>query len=1059
MPVPQHVGVAVADPIVAAFAVQWDPGSRASLMRIGDRLDWVIVEGAFMGRAGLGELTVTMDPDLLADAQRRDVAVHLMVTNFAAGAFNPRLVDMLVASPTRRASAIAQLVEAVESYGLRGITIDFERVPPDAHGNVLAFVRELRAALAPTGAVVSMAMPLSDDGGYPVAQYGAVVDYLIPMLYDEHAGSSEAGPIASAAWFAQRLDTVLTMVPASKLLVGLGQYGYHWRDDQPDGVTVSVSEAMAMGRSAAGGPWFDGRTRTSHAEWRDNAGIMHHLWYLDAVSAWNQVRAASRTGVAGYAFWRLGSEDVTLWKVLGRAGLDSTITPMETLPDNGVSVLVGDGEVLAVDGREGTGSRTISVGRDGYAESEQVVRPAGGYVITRAGVSEKRVALTFDDGPDPVFTAQILDTLRTRHAVASFFVLGRQVQRLPDLTRRMADEGHEIGNHSWSHPDMAGLSTQAIKVELAATGRVIEAVTGRRPMLFRPPYIGDARPSTEERLRPMAIANDLGYRVAGLEVDTRDWLQQDPRAIVSLALEGLDRGKGRIVLLHDAGGDRTPTVAALGPLIDSLRARGYTLTTVAGLLNVSPEVGMPTAPRSEASHRFLNFAALQLATTAEAVLVSAFLVALVLGVLRLVGIGGLAAYQRTVQRFARRRDDVGYTPRVSILVPAYNEGRVIARTIASLLTQDYPLLELVIIDDGSTDDTLATARSAGADPRLRVLTQQNAGKAAALNYGMAAATGDILVVVDADTLLAPQAIRHLVQPLADRRVGAVAGNAKVGNRVNLVTKWQAVEYVTSQNLDRRAFVMLNCITVVPGAIGAWRRDAVLAAGGFRADTLAEDQDLTMTLLRAGHRVALADRAIAWTEAPERFSALLTQRFRWSFGTLQCAWKHRGALMRPSSGALGMVGLPNIWLFQLLFPLLAPAADIALLATLIRLAVESPALGAHAAFAHAEPVLRLYALFLLIDTATALIGLSFEREESLWQALLVPLQRIAYRQVLYIALVQAMRAALKGWAPSWGKLERTGRVQEGVTPALAYVADVTDASATGYDGPNRRVHSA
>jgi cellulose synthase/poly-beta-1,6-N-acetylglucosamine synthase-like glycosyltransferase len=203
---------------------------------------------------------------------------------------------------------------------------------------------------------------------------------------------------------------------------------------------------------------------------------------------------------------------------------------------------------------------------------------------------------------------------------------------------------------------------------------------------------------------------------------------------------------------------------------------------------------------------------------------------------------------------------------------------------------------------------------------------------------------------------------------------------------------------------------------------------VLDAGGFRTDTLAEDQDLTLTLLRRGHRVALADQAVAFTEAPESFEALLKQRFRWSFGTLQCAWKHRAALGRSSAGALGLVGLPNIWLFQLLFPLLAPAADIALLATLARLVVETPVLGAHAAWVHAEPVVLLYLFFLAVDTITALIGVAFEPGERLSQALLVPLQRIAYRQVLYLALLKAMRAALKGWAPGWGKLERTGRVR-------------------------------
>ncbi|WP_461414421.1 glycosyltransferase [Gemmatimonas sp.] len=1033
MPVPTAVGVPASDPIVAGFAVQWDAASRIAIQRYGDRLDWVIVEGAFLGRGKRDEVTVTLDRDLLDDIRRHDADVHLMLTNFGESGFDSTLVSAVVGSPDSRGRAIEQLATVVRDQKLQGVTIDFELVPANAHPQVLAFIAELRSALRPLGAIVSAAIPVSEEDGYPLAQYGAALDYVIPMLYDEHAGDNDPGAVASASWFASRLDVVLQNIPAAKLLVGLGQYGYHWRSDRPQAATVSVGEAMALGRAADGGPRFDPRTRNPRATWRDGQGITHTVWYLDATTAWNQIRAASKTGVGGVAVWRLGGEDATLWRVLGRQGLTGHPDSLRALPNDGVSVIVGEGEVLAVEGQDGDGWRTVGVDRDGFIEAQHVERPAGGFLISRGGTATRKVALTFDDGPDETFTGPILDTLASRRAVASFFVVGRQVQRLPELARRIVAEGHEIGNHSWSHPEFSSLSTSAIRMELTATGRVIEAVTGHRPLLFRPPYIGDSRPATAERLRPMAIANELGYRVAALEIDTKDWFETNPQQIVANALEALETRQGRIVLLHDAGGDRASTIAALGPLIDSLRARGYEPTTVAGLLNVAPQAGTPSAPLEEAPQRALNLAALQVASFSERVLVATFLVALVLGLLRLLVIGTLAALQRFVPRFAkprygRRAHDADYAPMVSVVVPAYNEGRVIGRTVRSVLAQEYPHFEVLVIDDGSSDDTAAAARLASDDARVRVITQANGGKAAAINHGMSLATGDVIVVIDADTLLAPDAIRHLVRPLADPRVGAVAGNAKVGNRVNLVTRWQAVEYVTSQNLDRRAFVMLNCITVVPGAIGAWRRNAVTEAGGFRTDTLAEDQDLTLTLLRRGHRIALADQAVALTEAPETFEALLKQRFRWSFGTLQCAWKHRAALGRRSAGALGLVGLPNIWLFQLLFPLLAPAADVALLATLARLLAEWPVLGMYAAWSHAEPMIVLYLLFLAVDTVTALIGVALEPSEKLRQALLVPLQRVAYRQVLYVALLKAMRAALKGWAPGWGKLERTGRVQ-------------------------------
>ena len=1029
MPSPRHAGAAIPDPIVAAFVVQWDAASRAALKRIGERLDWVIIEGAFLGRGAPGEVSFVLDPDVLADARARGADVHVMITNFGSVGFDSLLAHAVVATPARRANTIKQLTDVVQRQGLKGVTVDFELVPSAMHAHVIAFLTELRRALHPMGAQLSVAVPIGDDDGYPLRLYSDAVDYLIPMLYDEHADEDAPGPVASAAWFAGRLDLVLSAVPANKVIVGLGQYGYHWRSDRPQAVTISAGEALALSRAGASGPTFSPTMWNPTATWRDAAAVTHTVWYLDAVTAWNQVRTTLSTGALGVAIWRLGSEDATLWRVLDRRGIVGSPDSLRALPNNGVSVISGDGEVLAVEGSRGNGLRAIGVDASGNVATESVIRPPGGYIVSRGGVHTKRVALTFDDGPDPLFTAQILDTLKSRNARASFFVIGRQVQKLPDLTRRIAAEGHEIGNHSWSHADLSGLSDAAIRVELTATGRVVETVTGQRPLLFRPPYIGDARPATEDRLRPMAIANELGYRIAGLEVDPKDWFESDAQVIVANALRSIRRGSGRIILLHDAGGDRTPTLAALGPLIDSLRANGFELSTVAGLLNAAQTAGMASAPRHEASQRLLNFAALRFANVVESLLVGVFFVAMVLGLLRLVGIGGLAVVQRFRRPHARRASDARYQPRVSVIIPAFNEARIIARTIASVLTQDYADFEVIVIDDGSTDGTHRRATAASNDPRVRVVRQSNAGKAAALNHGLTLADGDIVVVIDADTLLAPFALQHAIQPLADERVGAVAGNAKVGNRVNLLTKWQAIEYVTSQNLDRRAFSMLNCITVVPGAIGAWRRSAVLQMGGFCSDTLAEDQDLTLTLLRGGYRVALADQAIALTEAPETFQGLLKQRFRWSFGTLQCAWKHRAALLRPRHGALGLVGLPNIWLFQLFFPLLAPAADFALLATLARLAIEAPAIGAHAAWAHAQPVLSLYVVFLVIDTITAGIGVALESGERWSQVLLVPLQRVAYRQVLYIALVKAVRAALKGWAPGWGKLERTGRVEQ------------------------------
>ena len=364
------------------------------------------------------------------------------------------------------------------------------------------------------------------------------------------------------------------------------------------------------------------------------------------------------------------------------------------------------------------------------------------------------------------------------------------------------------------------------------------------------------------------------------------------------------------------------------------------------------------------------------------------------------------------------------------MVPAYNEAVVINQTIASLLSQDYEgEMEIVVVDDGSSDATYAVARGRyGDEAKVAIYTKMNGGKASALNYGIARARGEIVVGLDADTLFRPDTLRKLVAPLADPDVGAVAGNAKVGNRVNIITRWQAIEYVVSQNIDRRAFSLLNCITVVPGAVGAWRKSLVLEVGGFSEDTLAEDQDLTLAIRRNGKSIAYADDAIAYTEAPDNFSGLAKQRFRWSFGTLQCMWKHRDALFHPRYGTLGMIAMPNVWLFQLLFTALSPLADLLFLWSLVSVWLVKQQHGATYAVTDLEQVLTFYAVFLAIDWVTAVIAFLAEPGEDKSLTWLVLLQRFAYRQIMYWVVLRSFMAAIRGHIVGWGKLERKASVE-------------------------------
>ncbi len=1019
-----------ADPIVAGFYVNWDDNSLVSLRQRIDSLDWVVAEWVLLGRgADTVPFTYQVDRRVLALAAgaANHPQVFAMITNYTGEDFEAKAVAHLVDNPRIRKKAIADLVAMLDQYNLAGVTIDFEQIPARMHPKILAFLGELRAALAPSGRLLTQCLPV-DDATWPIAEYARLNDRVFVMLYDENDASDEPGPIASDGWFQHSLSLALRSLPREKVIATVGQYGYHWVDSSETAELLDFQEMIQAARDRNIHPALDTVSGNPTFAWSDS-GTRHIVWYLDAVTAYNQIRTALANGVAGVGIWRLGSEDPSIWSVLGRGGLASNPAPLDTIRNSYDVEFVGSGEILRMVAEPTPGRRTLSIDpHTGRIIREQITDYPSTYVIRRYGRRDKQIALTFDDGPDPVFTPMILDTLRSRGVHATFFIIGENAEVHPDLLRRTFREGHEIGNHTFTHPNLALVGKSVTRVELNATERLIEAVLNRRTALLRPPYFGDAEPTTADELVPISVAQTLGYITVGLHIDPDDWARPGVDSIIARTLKQLDRGN--VVLLHDSGGDRYQTVAALGPLIDSIKARGYSLVTVSELAHIPRDVAMaPLAPGSRIG-RFVELTSFSLVGTGELVLRAVFLLAMVLGGARLLFILSLAIIQRIR---SHRAPVTNFHPTVSVIVPAYREELVILRTIESLLAQGYDGLEIIVVDDGSSDRTYEVSQRAfGNQSGVRIFRKENGGKSSALNFGLAYVTGEVVVALDADTLFPPGTIKALVAPLEDPRVGAVAGNAKVGNRLNLVTRWQAIEYVTSQNLDRRAFALLNCITVVPGAIGAWRRQLVTEAGGFSDQTLAEDQDLTMTLLRQGWRIAYADKAVALTEAPDNLKSLAKQRFRWSFGTLQCAWKHRGVLLRPKYGTMGLVAMPNIWIFQLLLPAISPAADLLFLWSLVSVWINKVQHGSEYAMQTLQQVLFFYSVFLLVDLTTALVALWMEEGEERWLSWLVLLQRFAYRQVMYWVVLRSLVAALRGRVIGWGKLERKATVAFGST---------------------------
>jgi cellulose synthase/poly-beta-1,6-N-acetylglucosamine synthase-like glycosyltransferase/spore germination protein YaaH/peptidoglycan/xylan/chitin deacetylase (PgdA/CDA1 family) len=1040
--------------IVAAFYVNWDDNSWSSFRTHVADMDWVVCEWAFIAPGG-DSVRLRIDPRVLYLAARQPAgsrpAVLSMVTNFdsASHDFDAGRLRRLVGSPARRARVIAQLDSMVASYGLAGVTIDFEAIPPELEPGVNEFVGVLARTLHRRGAIVTQALPA--DAELDVLRAAAAAnDRLFLMLYDEHYGAGDPGPVASEGWYERLAKRALRVVPPAKAILAIGAYGYDWTDATPaaSGDERTFQDVMRAARSHGATVHFDSLSRNPWVSYTDPDSTDHVVWFLDAATASNEAAIGEALGAAGHAIWRLGGEDPALWDAIGAHS--SSTSALDSIPPGYDVEFDGSGEVLRLTARPTTGRRVITRDRaSGLVSGEQYVTFPTPYVVSRLGNVPHHVALTFDDGPDARWTPLILDTLKKYHTPATFFVIGENAEAHIPLVRRMVREGHEFGNHTFSHPNLALTSTFVTRLELDATERLLEALLDRRSALFRPPYFGDAEPTTADELDPVGVASDLGYVTVGLHVDSEDWTEPGTDEIVRNVLDGRTRAQacldslhrnrpagspledgcsGSVVLLHDGGGDRSQTLAALGPLIDSLRARGDTLVLVSALAGLTPAQAMPGLPPSGAAVRLAELTTFGAIGIIEWLLHWLFLLAVVLGLGRLVIITALALVQNARARRAREID-VELEP-VTVIVPAYNEEKVIAKTVGSLLEQDYPgPLRIVVVDDGSPDGTAAVVRAIyGEHPRVEVHRKPNGGKASALNYGISLTAAPIIVALDADTQFETDTITRLVAPLADPRVGAVAGNAKVGNRVNLVTRWQAVEYVTSQNLDRRAFALLDCITVVPGAVGAWRRQLAVAAGGFSEDTLAEDQDLTLAIRRQGYSVAYAADAIAYTEAPETLRGLAKQRFRWSFGTLQCMWKHRDALYNPRYGTLGWIAMPNVWLFQLLFAALSPLADLLFVWSLFSVWLVREQHGATYALTNLEQVLTLYAIFLVVDWLAAALAFIAEPDEDKRLTWLVFLQRFAYRQVMYWVVLRSFIAAVRGHVVGWGKLDRTATVQ-------------------------------
>src|SRR4051794_35526563 len=994
-----------------AFYANGDPYSYSSLEQHAGQITHVCPEWMAM-TSGAGEIQIDADIRLPKLAASKGFALMPLLTNLVGDTWQPEPVENLAHGPTGRQDRFIQKVLPILNEAqAAGGRIDWGQIDPAYKKDIPAFLDRFTDALHYDDKQLWLCVQPGQDLDYiDFDELSDNVDRFIAMLFDETSDADPAGPLGSKRWFEGWLSVLLDGAETNQWIIALGSYGYDWTSGGKKAELISFPEAMSRASYAeiekttveapSYNPYF----------YYEDADKDHSVWFLDVITFLNQLKRVRETKAGGFAVYRLGTEDVAIWDALGVPNdfkMDTaTRAPLEVLKGTDTIADVGDGEIVSVDQSTADGYRTMAVDNDGYLTATYSKFPQFPTLYHQGAGGPHQVALTFDDGPDPKWTPQVLDILKAYNVKAAFFLVGANAEEYPDLVRRIVAEGHEIGNHTYYHPNLALCWPEHVRVELNATQLLLETITGRSTTLFRPPYAADTSPSRITELTPLQLAQDLGYLVVLENIDPQDWAR--PGADIILQRVKQQRRDGSIILLHDAGGDREQTVEALPRILDYLKTRGDSVVSLSTLLGTTRDSLMPsTETKPRTLTHFVSGAGFRIFHAAEEFLWAFMIVATGLVVLRTLIVIVLAARFR---RFWPR----DFEEPITVIVAAFNEEKVIAKTLRSLLATDYEgELEVVVIDDGSTDRTVDEIEAvASQDARVRLVRQPNLGKARALQRGLSIMRTGIAVFLDADTHCQRDTLRRLVEPFSDESIGGVSGHAKVGNLRTFIARCQALEYTCGFNLDRRAYTRWNCMTVVPGAISAIRKSAIDDAGGLSLETLAEDTDLTLMLHKRSQRMVYVPEAVAWTEAPESVATLARQRFRWAYGTLQCLWKHRDMVFNWHYGALGWFSLPSVWFFQIILVAITPMVDLFLLASL--------PFGAWSA------VLPFVIVFLGMDVVLATLACIIERE-SIFVAWRILPMRLIYRPMLSYVVWKAILRAVKGALVGWGKLERTASV--------------------------------
>lgn len=981
-----------------AFYVNWDPNSERSLKRNIDKID-VLIPQWFHLQPNL-ELGEDIQKDIGNLAKKHNVKVVPLISNLIDNEWNQEVVHNLLISPEARSKLIQDLHGQIKKHGYDGINIDFENLKEDDKALLTSFMQELYSVFHSDGLLVTIDIPASDKA-FNYNALNLYSDKIILMLYDENFRTP--GPIASSLWYQENL----ARIPKDKLVVSLGNYGYDWDwESSEPGKVVSFENVMRLADKANLQIQWDDMSKSPYVRYMDD-NKLHEVWFLDSVTFYNQLKMASEARVKGVALWRLGTEDPAVWDVLENRGINA----LRTIKASDSIYSYGQGNIFRAQSLQEEGKRELILNDPDQISGEVYQSIPKSFEMERLGDAEaKEVVLTFDDGPDPEYTTRILNILNQYGIKATFFVIGKNAMLHPEVVKQVYREGHEIGNHTFSHRHTNSISYDQLKLELNASQRVIQGITGHSSLLYRPPYGYEDTATVNSDFQRMLYTTEMGYLTVNYDIDSKDWKTTSSKEIVDNILQRLPNGN--VILLHDGGGDRSSTVEALPEIIETLQKKGYTFVTASELMNTDRKYTMPSI--KEVERPLVESVKVIVGNISSLAGFISFLFysVLVLSILR-VAILIYFALQHKRQTRLSHIDDSSFQPFVSVIIAAYNEEKVISRTVQSILKSDYPHYEIIVVDDGSQDRTsMRVSEKFSSNERVHLIRKENGGKSSALNRGTQKAKGDIIIAIDADTIVSHKAISLLVRHFMDEKVAAVSGNMRVGNMRNLLTVCQHIEYVTGFNLEKRAFGFLNCVTVVPGAIGAWRKQVIMECGGFTDDTLAEDTDMTLRILCQGYTVAIEENAYAYTEAPEGIRGFFKQRYRWTYGTLQCLWKHKRTVFARKHKSLGCIAIPNMLLFQFALPLVAPVLD-----ALAILGILSGDI---------KKALLFYLCFFMMDLFICLFTFRLEKL-SLKPLISLFLQRMFYRYIMPFVVWKSIHAAIRGTRVGWNKLQRSGNL--------------------------------